>query len=113
MDFDIKLKNKIAIAGRRYAGGYSAEMDVDTRYLQIDISLSGKFYKKWKDKDYKGMVAVMCHELAHVYTDPYFEFFLQFLPKKFHKQLEHLNEIQTERLSRVFMLNIKPKDYLP
>lgn len=113
MEFEIKLYYKNRIGGRRYIEGYSAEVETDTRYMEVKIWLSNKFYSKWKRKDYKDMVAVLCHELAHIYTDPYYEFFDQALSKSKKKQLEHLNEQQTERLSRVFMLNIKPKEYIP
>lgn len=112
MGYDFKLKYVKTIPGKRYYDGYSAEVFIDTRYKEVDIALSGKFFDKWKRKDYQDMVDVLIHELAHIYTDPYYEFFYDLVPKKLQKQVEHLNEMQTEKISRLIRLNIKPKEYL-
>ena len=112
MEYEIVVKHKEELKDKRYPKGYSAEVNIDTRYLQIDICISGKIYKQWKQKKYKEIVWLLVHEIAHVHTDPYYEFYGKFVPKKLADQLEHLNEQQTERLAKLIMLNIKPHEYL-
>jgi hypothetical protein len=113
MEYEPQWKAVGHLKDKRYPEGYTAEIDVDTRYLEFEVNLGAKFYQRWKKKEYRQMAELMAHELSHVYTEPYAELFEHYLPPKAKKQLAHINEQQTERLSKLIMLNIKPKDYLP
>jgi hypothetical protein len=112
-EYDFSIRHVKELKDRRYPNGYTAEVTTDTRYLQVKMAISGKLYKQWRNKQYKEMVELIAHELTHIYTDPYYEFFWEHVPKKFRNQIEHVNEQQTERLTKLILLNIKPKEYLP
>jgi hypothetical protein len=113
MDYELKIKQTELLTSPRYRDGSSAEVETDTRYLEARITLSGKFLKKWRNKEWRELAQTVAHELSHIYTDPYYELFWDLIPKKNRKQLEHINEQQTERIARLVMLNVRPKDYLP
>lgn len=111
--WSIKARPVAKLRSRRYHDGYSAEVDVDTRYQDIEISLSGKYYKKWQRKEYQEMAQDMCHEMIHVFTDPYYEFFWDRLRERDRKALRHINEQATERITSIIMAAIRPEEYLP
>lgn len=111
-EYAITVKHVKSLKDKRYPNGYSAEVVIDTRYLQVDVSITGKIYQLWKEKKFKEIVEILAHEVSHIYTDPYYELFEHVLPKNMIKQLEHINEQQTERISKLIMLNIRPEEYL-
>lgn len=120
-EYLVKLEWVNGISGRDYyagkanAGGYTAQVDVDTRYLDITITFSKKIYKKYQEARYREIAEDVCHEFVHAHTDPYYEFLWPVLKKNrlVQRTLVVINEQQTQRISNMVMLGVRPENYLP
>lgn len=111
--YHTKLKDK------RYADGVSADVEVDTRYLEVEINISKKVYDDYyKQGDRRYIVGLLCHEMVHALTNPYYDYCWELMPrgqdakaKKVREGLQTINEQQTERIARIVMQNIRPNEY--
>lgn len=90
---------------KRYPDGYSADIDVDYRYLDAEVRVSNKVYLRWLAGEYRVVASTMVHELAHILTDPYREI------AKMDSQYINVDERQTERIARAIMNCLHWEDY--
>lgn len=91
----------------------TAEIQIDSRYFDLKIFFSKKWAEKFKKKEYEIMANDMCHELAHVLSDPYYEFFWLYVPRNLRRNLTIINEQQTQLIASAVMSGTRPRDYLP
>ena len=95
-------------------GGYDAEVLIDTIYLTIDIALSPKMLKKFREKRYAELTLVLIHELAHEYTDEMCDQAETTLTTRIEREaLRKLNESNTERIARVVFSHLPREIWMP
>lgn len=114
--FKVKFVERIA-SGRKWGSmtseGCTAEIEIDSRYFDVNLYFSRKWERKFKEEDYEVLAQDMCHEFAHILSDPYYEFFWDQVDTKSHKSLQIINEQQTQRIASAIMVGVRPKEYLP
>lgn len=118
-EYEVTIYYHTKLPDKRYKDGVSADVEVDTRYLEVEINVSKRVYDDYyKQGDRRYIVGLLCHEMVHALTDPYYEFCWELLPqgekaaaKKAREALRTINEQQTERISRIVMQSIRPNEY--
>jgi len=93
----------------------AAEIDISSVYLDCTITIFPTLEGIFNDKDYRGVVEILCHELCHLLTEPMFIFAYDRTRQGFEERTcKEIRERQTQRMTNIVMnLTDYEKDFLP
>ena len=86
-------------------GGYTAEMEADSVYMEIDIWLSRVAEQKFKDGKLRYLAEDLCHELIHEVLAPYYN--VASKKKKGRLGLLNVDENITQKVTIIAMKGFK------
>ena len=95
--------------------GYSvgAKIDISCRYLDFTITIYPLIKTYFKDKEYRKICELLCHEFCHLLTEPLYLIGVDAVTNPEQKHLEDIRERQTQRICNIIMHNLPKKFYEP
>lgn len=93
-------------------GTLLAEIKTNTVYLSFTVTIFPALESKFKKKEYYEVVAVLCHEMCHLLTEPQHEFLYKLTRPGLEEVIaQELRERQTQRICNVVMNLIDAKKF--
>lgn len=112
-EYEIKIRYYKKLPMKEYAPGASAQIDVDSVYLSMDVDISKRVYDEgYRAGNWRKMAQIVVHELCHALTDPYYEMCANSGDTRTREVLRTLNERQTERIMKAIFAFVRDRDYI-
>ena len=90
-----------------------AYIDIDYKYLRYDISLDTKWIlTQVAAGNYKKVTHYIVHELCHIFVDQLYLFAVDAATTSTQKFLEEYREQAVQRIAKVGMTGLKPRQYV-
>ena len=100
------------LTSRNEKGVVAAEIEISSTYLNYTITFYAPIYDMFKNKDYKGVVEIICHEICHLLTEPLYKLLGDSITNNNLSHYESIKEQQTQRITNIAMCMIEKKEYI-
>lgn len=88
--------------------GYTAEMEGDPVYMEIDLSISKLMEEKFNEGRLQYINEDLCHELVHELMSPYYDFAVERIRNNEKEALTNIDENTVQKITMIVMKNFKP-----
>lgn len=89
----------------------AASVLIDTVYLTAAIYIRPALRDDWEEENYKGVCNIITHELIHIYFEPIYNAFVEYIPGGTeNKDMGDIMERQVQRTANAVQ-GILPKNY--
>jgi hypothetical protein len=98
---NVKFVKRISGKGAPPEGYTAAISNADRAYMEADIEVSKLMQKHFQQGHYRYIQEDLAHEIAHIFTDPYYDFLESKLGKRYPNELREMNERQTQKIGMI------------
>jgi len=81
----------------------NVECNVNHSYLTINIYFNDEILKEYKNKDFKWIRYILCHEISHIYTEELYRMATDCLALPMVPYVEKVREQNTERICKLLI----------
>mgnify|MGYP001579766752 CR=1 FL=1 len=110
-EYSLTIEYAIDDKGKTPERRTAAEMLINPTYLDFTLTIYPVLYEKYQEKDAYGVAEAICHEIAHLLTEPLYRLAMWDVASSQVEHIEEVRERQTERIKNTVMLFVPYKEY--